>query len=159
MSAIGAGQKVSNSTTPEPANASVIGVKTETIQKATLTANMSKEHHVYKKDGSLAGVHSIDIEKCKKLYGYWEGVDAIVQAYTMLHPQEMRQTVLENGAIRENQYDKFGAGQSKGFRHGLSLPPGLFHALREYDPELLKEKKKLNQFMKNYNGLRVCKEV
>ena len=132
---------------------------TTIVRTVTTQLNVSKEHHVYNKDGSLAGVHSIDIEKCKKLYGYWEGVDAIVQAYSMLHPQEMRQTVIENDAIRDNNYNKFGAGKSNGLRHGLSIPAGLFHALNDYDRELLKDKKKLNQFMKNYKGLRTCKEV
>lgn len=120
---------------------------------------MQNEHHVYKPDGSLAGLHSIDVEKAKKVYGYWEGIDAIVQAYTLIHPQEMRQTVLENQVIRENNYNQFGAGKSKGIRHGLSIPPGLYNVLNEYDPEMFSDKRKLHTFMKNYKGLRTCKEV
>tara|TARA_Y100000361_G_C10886876_1_gene202085 strand:- start:46 stop:405 length:360 start_codon:yes stop_codon:yes gene_type:complete len=117
------------------------------------------EHKVYNKDGSLAGLHRIDVDKCKKLYGYWDGIDALVQAYTMVHPHEMRQAVVENQAVRENNYDAFGAGKQKGLRHGLSLPPGLYHLLNEFDQSLFKDKKKLQKFMRDYKGLRTCKEV
>ncbi len=120
---------------------------------------MSTEHLTFNSDGSLKGLHRIDVEKCKKLYGYWEGIDAIVQAYTKLHPQEMKQTVFENQMTRESNYDAFGAGRQKSIRHGLSLPGGLFHVLKEYDEELFKDSKKLQKFMRDYKGLRTCKEV
>lgn len=117
------------------------------------------ESHVYKSDGSLAGIHTIDAEKARQLYGYWEGIDAIIQAYTMLNPKEMKQTVIENQAIRENNYDKFGSGKSKGFRHGLSIPHGLMNTLLDYDENMFTEKKNMQEFMRRYKGLRTCKEV
>lgn len=118
-----------------------------------------KEHHHYNDDGSLAGINSIDVEKARKLYGYWDGIEAIIQAYTYINPQEMRQTVLENQVIRENNYGKFGEGKTKGIRHGLSIPHGLMHYLLQYDEGIFADRKNMQEFMRRFKGLRTCKEV
>lgn len=115
------------------------------------------EHHRLNKDGK-AGFGIMDINT-KKAYGdnVWTKVEMVVQAYAQVHPQEVKEIVLQNAqltATRKNEYASNGK-----IRWGASLPVGLMMKLEQVEPKLFSDKKLFNQFMNKYKGFRVCQKV
>lgn len=121
--------------------------------------NHEKEHIVYDDHGEMTGLYSIDVDKAKKLYDFWEGVDAIVQAYVKIHPKETKAMLALNAETRASNKNEHGTNKAMSQRHALSLPSTLYYKLEEYDPALFDDKKKLHTFMRRYKGFTSCKTI
>lgn len=123
---------------------------------------MSTESHVYKKDGELAGLYTIDGAEARRVFGnkkFWEGVDEMVRLYTKLHPNEMKTATVENNQIKFENKNRHGSNDSKSMRQALNIPYGLYLVLIDYEVTLFRNKKTRTAFMKRYPHLRACETV
>lgn len=120
---------------------------------------MGAEHHVHRDDGTFIGLYTIDPQKARKQYGFWEGITEIVREYSRLHPEEMRTIAHHNELTKRTNKDEFGANTAMTLRHCLSLPFGLLNFLEEYEPTLFANKKTRHEFMRRFPALRSCQSV
>lgn len=134
-----------------------------------LTFNMPKkskavgsESHVYKEDGQLDGLYTIDGAKARQEFGqsrFWQGVDEIVRLYREINPNEMAAADYDNMDRKLNNNKSTGANDSGSFREVLKLPAGLYYTLIDYEPKIFRDKKTRHQFMKRYPALRSVEVV
>lgn len=124
-----------------------------------LDKQTSGHEHIVAVDGVMLGFHAIDIEAAKRQYGLWEGVDAIIRAYTQVNPQQMAETLANNKLRRDQLASSTGSWKTKTYRGTISMPLGLTIYLEQFEPTLFKNKKTLHEFMRRYKGLRTCNIV
>jgi hypothetical protein len=115
-----------------------------------------EEHIVRNPDGTFKGVYVVNVAQHTE---NWDAVDEAIREYTQIHPMETQAIVVQNAAIRNSNYTKFGSNKGKTMRHGASLPPGLYFKLQQIMPDLFTNKRKLHHFMKVYKGFRTCDTV
>ena len=123
---------------------------------------IGKESHVYKDDGELAGLYTIDGFKVREAFGnkkFWQGADEIVRLYTQLNPNEMQVAATENAATKAGNFNDLGTNDSKSMRQALNIPYALYLVLIDYELTLLRNKKTRSAFMKRYPMLRTCNQV
>lgn len=125
----------------------------------TTTMRPGEEHLVKDKSGALLGLYRLDVDKARQHYGLWDGVEALVQEYVKLHPQEVALAVAENKQTKDIAYNKFSSTKGNAMRHSLSLPPGLMFKLEQFEPTLFTNRKTLHEFMRRYEGFRACQTV
>lgn len=120
---------------------------------------IGQEHLHLSEEGALLGLHTIDTEKAKdKIKGRWERIDAIIKAYTDIHPNEMRAQIIQNQMTR--LYDtNDGFTKLRTMRFGVSMPPLLLLKIEAVEPEMFTDRKLFTQFMRRYSGLTVVKDV
>ena len=116
-----------------------------------------EENHILNKEGDLAGLYTINVDEIKNKYSLWPAVKVVVEQYTMLHPEEMRDQYAVNQEIRETNKRSTGSNESGSMRHALSLPQGLLFVVEELDPNMFTDKNNLHKFMSNFPALTVCK--
>lgn len=88
----------------------------------------------------------------------WKMLDVMMKDYTQVHPQEMRDLLIENKAIRESMLNEHASGKT-GLRWGFRLPPGLVRLIDRRFPGFLVEKRNIHKFMERYQAFRVCEIV
>lgn len=116
------------------------------------------EHIVRNVDGTFKGVKVVDLTGMEYTDN-WDAVDQAIRDYTDINPTETRAVIVQNAAIRNSNYTKFGSDKEKTMRHGASLPPGLYFKLLQIMPDLFTNKRKLHHFMKVYKGFRTCDTI
>ena len=125
---------------------------------------MAKQNkaEVYNDTGDLQGLWTIDGKKARGEFGdarFWEGVERIVTLYKEINPADFQAAVDHNAATKLDNINEFGSNKSKSFRQALQLPHGLYVALIDYEPRMFREKKKREEFMKRFEGLRSCNKI
>lgn len=123
---------------------------------------MKKVENLVFNNNDLAGLWTIDGHEVRRVFGekkYWQGVDEIIRLYSELHPHEMTVTKVDNEIDRNSASNEFASNKSGSARKALSLPSRLLLVLKDYDPEIIKNKKKRTAFMKRYPFLRACQTV
>lgn len=115
--------------------------------------------HLVSVDGTLIGYHAIDVDKAKEQHSYWEGIDEIIRAYSLINPNEMASIVADNKLQQARATYDTGSNKSGTQRQTVGLPFGLMLALEEYDEELFTNGRKLHEFMRLFPGLRTCRTV
>lgn len=129
-------------------------------KKGTHRSKVPGQEHLVLENGTnrIVGLYALDVEKLDGVDS-WAAVDQAIKEYSIIHPNEIELKIRENAIIRKGNYNKFGSGKSKTFRHGVSLPPGLFFKLQRVMPDLFDNPKKLHHFMKTYKGFLTCDTV
>lgn len=112
----------------------------------------TEEHWRSDREGNF-GLMDIDVSN---VYGNntWKKIEMVIQAYTKVHPQEIKEIVLDNASIANSNQNL-----SKKMRYSVRIPAGLLFKLEQVEPTLFANKKMLNQFMEKYKGFRVCQKV
>jgi hypothetical protein len=116
------------------------------------------EHLEVDDKGKIVGLYCLDTDKLDGIDS-WDAIDQAIKEYAVIHPNEIQLQIIQNAEIRNQQYNKFGSGESKAMRHGVSLPVALMFKLERIMPDLFQDQKKLRHFMKKYKGFRTCQEV
>lgn len=120
------------------------------------------EHVTLKQDGEVAGVYTIDGHKVREVFGvkrYWEGVDEIIRLYKEINPNEIAVMEVHNQLERDSKNNEFGSNKAGAVRHALSLPYNLLLVLKDYDKDIIQDKKKRQTLMKRHPILRTCQTV
>lgn len=120
------------------------------------------EHVNYDDRGNIAGLWQIDGNKVREHFGvrkYWQGIDEIIKLYTEMHPNEMAAMTFHNKLEQNDKNKDTGASTSGSYRHALSLPYNLLLVLKDYDKNIISDKKKRTALMKRFPNLRACKVV
>lgn len=120
------------------------------------------EHIKVGDSGDLEGLWLIDGHKVREHFGdrkYWQGVDEIIRRYTEINPLEMATAKAENDAVKKENRNSFGSNNSGSFRHALNLPYGLLLVLKDFDKDIIQDKKKRQSLMKLYPNLCACEIV
>lgn len=120
------------------------------------------EHIILKDDGEVAGVWTIDGHKVREEFGakkYWEGIDEIIRLYTKINPNEIAVMNVHNQLERDSQNNEFGSNKAGAIRYALSLPYNLLLVLKDYDKDIIQDKKKRQTLMRRHPQLRTCHTV
>lgn len=120
------------------------------------------EHVNLHDNGDIAGLWLIDGHKVREHFGakkYWQGVDEIIRLYTEIHPNEMQVMGVHNQLERNDAKNQYASNQEGSVRHALSMPYQLYLVLVDYDPQIIKDKKKRAALMKRHPNLRACQTV
>lgn len=123
---------------------------------------IGQESHVYKDNGDLAGLWTIDGAKARQQFGYdrfWEGMDEIIRLYRQINPGEMDRADYENLDKKLKAKNELGSNDSGSFREAINIPYGLYLVLIDYEPMIFRDKKYRTAFMKRYKNLRSCEKV
>jgi hypothetical protein len=115
----------------------------------------TEEHWRSDREGNF-GLMDIDVTNA---YGNntWKKIEMVIQAYSKVHPEEIKEIVHDNAYIAQTQKNEFAkAGK---MRYSVRIPAGLLFKLEQVEPKLFANKKMLNQFMEKYKGFRVCQKV
>lgn len=115
------------------------------------------EHKVYDK-GKNIGLLVIDTTKIEGV-DMWQRLDRLMVEYSKLHPNELRIHLYENQAIRRNLYNDYAANKKMEYRHGASLPPGLYMYIMRMYPEIFEQKSLFHKFIKRYRGFAIAKKI
>jgi hypothetical protein len=117
---------------------------------------MKKEEHWRSDREGNFGLMDIDVSNS---YGTntWNKIEMVIQAYTKVHPQEIKEIVMDNAMIAQTLKNEY--GKSKKLRYSVRIPAGLLFKLEQVEPKLFANKNMLNQFMNKYKGFRVCQKV
>lgn len=117
---------------------------------------MKQEEHWRNDRKGNFGLMDIDVTN---VYGNntWSKIQMVIEAYTKVHPEEIKEIVLDNATIANTRNNDF--GKSGKLRYSIRIPAGLLFKLEQVEPQLFANKKMLNQFMEKYKGFRVCQKV
>lgn len=85
----------------------------------------------------------------------WKIVEQLVNDYMKVHPQEMRDILIENKALRESMANEHGSSK-EGIRWGFRLPPGLVRTIERRFSGIFTEKRNIHKFMERFPGFRVA---
>ena len=110
------------------------------------------------KNGELKGLWTVNTDAIKG-DDLWSKLDAVIYAYTKLHPMEMEAVVRQNGWEVQTRMNEHGSTKNKSLRYSLSMPVALMFKCEAIEPNIFNNKKLLHGFMKRYKGLRVCESV
>lgn len=87
----------------------------------------------------------------------WKKIEMVIQAYTKVHPEEIKEIVMDNATFANTRKNERGTVGK--MRYSVRIPAGLLFKLEQVEPQLFASKKMLNQFMEKYKGFRVCQKV
>lgn len=122
--------------------------------------NIDTEHIRLNRDGTLAGLFTVDLHKGKLAKGngtddpYWNVITQIIEAYSRIHQNEMYLHLTETKAEKAMNANKHGSSKTK-MRRLISLPVGLMFDIEEFDPVFFGDKTKVRKFAKRYPGFAV----
>ena len=88
----------------------------------------------------------------------WKMVEALMHDYCRVHPKEIRDILRENTMLRQSMENEHASGK-QGLRWGVRMPPGLVRLIDRTFPHFLSTKRTLHEFMRRYEGFRVCETV
>lgn len=120
------------------------------------------ESHVYDAKGNLEGLYTIDGAKARSEFGdrkFWEGVDECIRLYRQLNPSEMDVADYENLDKKLNAHTATRSNASGSTREAINIPYGLYLVLLDYEPQMFRDKKMRQSFMRRYPTLRSCEVV
>ncbi len=117
-----------------------------------------------KKTGSLEGLYKLDVSKARGIgsHGYFDMIEEIIEAYTKLHPEEIKDALAYCREKREANYNDFGLNKedtNSELRLGIGIPNGLLIKLMEFDQEFLNDPVKLTKFRKRFPGFNTAKKI
>jgi len=115
--------------------------------------------HIVSVGGNVLGYNSIDINSAHQGFDLWDGVDAVIRAYTKINPSEVALVLADNKLQRQQAASSTGSNKSGTMRSTISLPFGLMLKLDELEPTLLTDKRTLYEFMRRYEGFRTCRVI